>query len=68
MGIGSGTMLQFYSGINYDIFIVKIIVQNDINASPFIGALRCKPSDTFDHSSGQVFPGLVVSCFFVNLP
>ena len=31
-------------------------------------ALRCKLCDMFDHCSGQVCPGLVVTCFFVNLP
>ena len=31
-------------------------------------ALRRGPFDIFDQSSGQMFPGLVVACFFVKLP
>ena len=31
-------------------------------------ALRCEPFDICDHCSGQMFPGLVVTCFFVSLP
>ena len=29
--------------------------------------LRCEHFDTLDHSSDQMFPGLVVTCFVVNL-
>ena len=66
-------------GIVYDLFIIMIIVQSDVNASLFSRsiqfrfvlqsmALSHQPFDIFDHSSGHMFPGLVVTCFFVSLP
>ena len=37
--------------------------------SPFLlMASRCEPFDLFDHSSGQLLAGLVLTRFFVSLP
>ena len=50
----------------YDFLIIRIIVQNEVNASLF----SCRVQFWFflqlicDHSSGQMCPGLVVTCFF----
>ena len=75
---GSGVTLQsidwalliFISlSVMYDLCMPRsLAASNFCSSSPHaFMALRCAPFDTFDHSAGHMFPGLVVTCFFVSL-